>query len=179
VALAKSQPGKLFYGTPGIPYQLAVEAMNAALGIKMTHVPFKGGPGVMEALIGNQINMSFDPVSTMTPQIKAGKVKGLAVTTKKRSAAAPDLPTVSETVLPGFEASSWQGVVAPAGTPEPIIRKLNAAIVRILNTDEARKQFEAQGVEASPTTPEEFGAYIAGELARWKKTAESAGIKAE
>ena len=179
VALARSKPGGLFYGTSGSSYQLVTEAFSAALGIKMTHVPFKGSSPAIEAMLSNQINVIFDPFSTIYSQVQAGRVKGLAMTTLKRSAMVPALPTVAETVLPGFEASSWQGVVAPAGTPAPIIEKLNRAIVKILSTEEVREQFAKQGVEPSPTTPQAFGDYIRQEQARWKQVAQQAGIQPE
>ena len=179
VALARSKPGSLFYGTSGSSYQLVTEAFSAALGIKMTHVPFKGSSPAIEAMLSNQINVIFDPFSTIYSQVQAGRVKGLAMTTLKRSAMVPALPTVAETVLPGFEASSWQGVVAPAGTPAPIIEKLNRAIVKILSTEEVREQFATQGVEPSPTTPQAFGDYIRQEQARWKQVAQQAGIQPE
>lgn len=179
VALARSKPGGLFYGTSGSSYQLVTEAFSAALGIKMTHVPFKGSSPAIEAMLSNQINVIFDPFSTIYAQVQAGRVKGLAMTTLKRSTMVPDLPTVAETVLPGFEASSWQGVVAPAGTPAPIIDKLNRAIVKILSTEEVRQQFAKQGVEPMPTTPQAFGDYIRQEQARWKQVAQQAGIQPE
>ena len=179
VALARSKPGGLFYGTSGSSYQLVTEAFSAALGIKMTHVPFKGSSPAIEAMMSNQINVIFDPFSTIYSQVQAGRVKGLAITTLKRSAMVPELPTVAETVLPGFEASSWQGIVAPVGTPAPIIEKLNRAIVKILSTDEVRQQFASQGVEPTPTTPQAFGDYIRQEQARWKQVAEQAGIQPE
>ncbi len=179
VALAKAKPGGLFYGTSGSSYQLVTEAFSEALGIKMTHVPFKGSSPAIEAMMSNQINVIFDPFSTIYAQVKAGRVRGLAMTTKNRSDIAPDLPTVSETVLPGFEASSWQGVVAPAGTPPEIINKLNLAIVKILGTKEVKEQFAKQGVDPSPTTPKEFGDYIASEQARWIRVAKQAGIQPE
>ena len=177
VALAKSKPGGLFYGTSGTSYQLVTEAFNSAMGIKMVHVPYKGSSPAIEALLANQINVMFDPFSTLYGQVRAGKVRGLALTTKKRLSVAPELPTVSETVLPNFDASSWQGIVAPAGTPKPIVDKLNAAITKILKTDEVQRQFAKQGVEASPSTPEEFGAYIASERKRWQDVANTVGIK--
>lgn len=179
VALAKSKPGGLFYGTSGSSYQLVTEAFSEALGIQMTHVPFKGSSPAIEAMMSNQINVIFDPFSTIYAQVKAGRVRGLAMTTKNRSDIAPDLPTVSETVLPGFEASSWQGVVAPAGTPPEIVNKLNLAIVKILGMQEVREQFAKQGVDPSPTSPKAFGDYIASEQARWMRVAKQAGIQPE
>ena len=177
VALAKSKPGELFYGTSGASYQLVTEAFSAALGIKMTHVPYKGSAPAIEALLGGQINVMFDPFSTLYGQVKAGKVKALALTTRTRSAIAPELPTVSETVLPDFNASSWQGIVAPAGTPQPVVAKLNQAITRALGTDEIKAQFARQGVEPAPSTPEAFGQYISQEKQRWQQVANAAGIQ--
>ncbi|WP_151448656.1 Bug family tripartite tricarboxylate transporter substrate binding protein [Lacisediminimonas profundi] len=180
VAYLKKRPaGDMFYGTSGSSYQLITEAFTSALGVKMTHVPFKGSTPAIEALIGGQIGFMIDPFSTLNGQVKGGRVKGLALTSDKRLEIANELPTVSETAIAGFEASSWQGVLAPAGTPADIVKKLNEAIVKILKTNEIKQQFAAAGVQPSPSTPAEFRKHIVDENARWRKVADTAGIVAE
>lgn len=177
-AYLKQRPqGDMFYGTSGSSYQLITEAFNSQLGVTMTHVPFKGTSPAIEAMLGGQIGFMIDPYSTLAPQIKAGKVKALALTADKRSDAAPQLPTVIEAGMPGFEASSWQGLLAPAGTPEAIVQKLNAALVKILASDEIKQNFAAAGVQPSPSTPEEFRRFIVAENQRWKHVAVTAGIQ--
>ena len=179
VALAKAQPGKLNFGTAGSSIYLAVEFFNTAAGIKMNHVPYKGSSPAITDLIGGQLQVLFDPFSSLYPQVRSGKARGLAVTTLKRSAQAPNLPTVAELGFPGFDVSSWQGIVVPAGTPKDIVERLNREIVKVLATQDVRDQFAQHSAEASPSTPEQFGAYIRQEIARWKKVANDAGVKPE
>ncbi len=145
----------------------------------MTHVPFKGTSPAIEALLGGQIGFMIDPYSTMGALVKGGKVKALALTADKRSDAAPQLPTVIESGLPGFEASSWQGLLAPAGTPKEIVHKLNAALVKILASSELRQNFAASGVQPAPSTPAEFRDFIVQENQRWKAVAAAANIQPE
>ena len=179
VALAKAKPGELAYGTAGSSIHLAVEQFGAVAGIRMNHIPYKGSAPAINDLVGGQIQVLFDPFSTLYPQVAAGKVRALAVTTEKRSSVAPDLPTLAEAGYPGFDVSSWQGIVVPAGTPQPIIDKLHATLVKILAEPGVKAQFAQQGAEASASTPQEFGGYIAAEITRWKKVAEDAGVKPE
>ena len=179
VALAKAKPGELAYGTAGSSIHLAVEQFGAVAGIRMNHIPYKGSAPAINDLVGGQIQVLFDPFSTLYPQVAAGKVRALAVTTVKRSSVAPDLPTLAEAGYPGFDVSSWQGIVVPAGTPQPIIDKLHATLVKILAEPGVKAQFAQQGAEASASTPQEFGGYIAAEITRWKKVAEDAGVKPE
>ncbi|CAB3812469.1 hypothetical protein LMG1860_00550 [Achromobacter denitrificans] len=175
--LKKRPQGDMFYGTSGSSYQLITEAFNAQLGVKMTHVPFKGTTPAIEAMLGGQIGFMIDPYSTMGALVKAGKVKALALTAETRSDAAPELPTVIEEGMPGFEASSWQGLLAPAGTPREIVQTLNAALVRILASDEIKRNFAASGVQPSPSSPEEFRRFIVAENQRWKQVAAASGIQ--
>ena len=179
VALAKSQPGKLNFGTAGSSIYLAVEFFNTAAGIKMNHVPYKGSSPAITDLVGGQIQVLFDPFSSLYPQVRSGKARGLAVTTLKRSAQAPNLPTVAELGFPGFDVSSWQGIVVPAATPRDIVDRLHRDVVKVLASQEVREQFAQHSAEASPSTPEQFGAYIRQEIARWKKVADDAGVKPE
>lgn len=179
VTLARGKPGVLNYGTAGSSIHLAVEFFNAAAGIRMNHVPYKGSSPAITDLVGGQIQVLFDPFSTLYPQVRAGKARGLAVTTARRSSVAPDLPTVAESGFPGFDVSSWQGIVVPAGTPNEVVARLNRETVKALSLAEVRAQFAQHGTEASPSTPEQFSAYIRQEIARWQKVARDAGVKPE
>lgn len=177
--LKKRPAGDMFYGTSGSSYQLITEAFAAQLGIKMTHVPFKGTSPAIESLLGGQIGFMIDPFSTMGTLVKGGKVKALAITADKRSEAAPQLPTVSESGIQGFEASSWQGLLAPAGTPKEIVQKLNDALVKILMSNEIKQSFAASGVQPTPSSPAEFRQFIQAENQRWKSVAAAANIQPE
>ena len=179
VALARSQPGKLNYGTAGSSVYLAVEAFNTAAGIRMNHIPYKGSAPAVTDLVGGQLQVLFDPFPGVYPQVRAGRARALAVTTTRRAAAAPSIPTVAESGYAGFDVSSWQGVVVPAATPREVIERLNRDIVKVLGLQEVKDKFAQHSAEASPTTPEQFGAYYRGEIARWKKVAQEAGVKPE
>jgi tripartite-type tricarboxylate transporter receptor subunit TctC len=177
VQLAKAKPGVLTYGTAGSSIHLAVELFNSLNGIKMLYVPYKGSAPAITDLIGGQVNVLFDPISTLYPQVKSGKVRGLAVTTATRSPTAPQLPTVSESGTKGYDVSSWQALVAPAGTPAAIIERLNAAVVKVLALPATKEQFGKLGVQPSPTTPAAAGQHIRSEIALWKKVAHDAGVE--
>ena len=179
VALARARPGRLNYGTAGSSIYLAVEQFSSLAGVKMNHVPYKGSSPAIADLLGGQIDLLFDPFSTLYPQARAGKVRPLAVTTAQRSGVAPDLPTVAESGLPGFDVSSWQGLVVPAGTPREIIERLHGAVMKALSAPELRQQFALQGAEPSPSTPQRFEEFIREEIARWQKVAREAGVKPE
>ncbi len=179
VALAKAKPETLAYGTAGSSIHLAVEQFSTVAGIKMNHIPYKGSAPAINDLVGGQIQVLFDPFSSVYPQVAAGKARALAVTTEHRSSVAPDVPTLAESGYPGFDVSSWQGIVVPAGTPQPIVDKLHATLVKILGEPGVKAQFAQQGAEAAPGPPEKFGSYIAAELSRWKKVAQDAGVKPE
>jgi tripartite-type tricarboxylate transporter receptor subunit TctC len=179
VALAKAKPEGLAYGTAGSSIHLAVEQFSTVAGIRMNHIPYKGSAPAITDLVGGQIQVLFDPFSTLYPQVAAGKVRALAVTTEKRSSVAPDLPTLAEAGYPGFDVSSWQGIVVPAGTPQPIVDKLHDVLVKVLAEPGVKAQFAKQGAEAAPSTPQNFGGYIAAEITRWKKVAADAGVKPE
>ena len=179
VALAKRAPGKLNYGTAGSSVHLAVEYFSGATGTKMTHVPYKGSAPAIADLIGGQIQVLFDPMSSILPQVKAGKARGLAVTTIRRSSAAPEIPTVAEQGVAGFDVSSWQGLSAPAGTPREIIERLNAEAIKAIRSTEMQELMKAQGADGAAGTAAEFAAYIRAEVERWKKIAADAGVKPE
>ena len=181
IALAKAHPGELSYASSGVggtPH-LAGELFGAMAGVKMVHVPYKGSAPAMADLLGGHIQLTFDNMLTVLPQVKAGKLRGLAVTMTTRSPLAPELPTVAEAGLKGFEVKSWNGVVVPTGTPKEIIVRLNGEIVRILRQPDLREKFLVQGVELVPTTPEEFGAFIKQDIAKWAKVIQMSGARAE
>jgi tripartite-type tricarboxylate transporter receptor subunit TctC len=179
VALARSKPGELSYGTAGSSIHLAVEYFSSVAGIRMNHVPYKGSSPAITDLIGGQLQVLFDPFSSLYPQVRGGKARALAVTTEQRSSVAPELPTVSELGFKGFDVSSWQGLVVPAATPKDIVARLNRDTVKLLGSAEIKEQFAKHGAEPAPTSPEKFGAYIRGEIARWQKVARDAGVKPE
>ena len=181
IALAKTNPGKLTFGTAGIgaPPHLATELLKMMTGTDMVHVPYKGtGPAVAD-LLGGQINFMFADALAAAPQIKAGKLRGLAVSSARRFAFVPDLPTVAEAGVPGFAAAGWTGLVAPAGTPQAIVRRLNAEIVRVLPLPEVKDKLGGDGSEFGKNTPEEFRAFIKSEIAKWAKVVKVSGARAE
>lgn len=181
IDLAKAKPGALNYGAVGEGSlgHLAGAVFRSMAGINIVHVPYRGAPQVTTALLANEVQMYFDVTITAIPQIKAGKLRGLAVTSSKRAAALPDVPTMAEAGLPGYEVVGWNGILAPAGTPAEIIRKLHAEVVRILNLPEMRARLAADAVEPIGNSPEEFAAVIKADVAKWAKVVKEAGMKAE
>ena len=180
IALAKTQPNRLAYGSSGAGNagHLAAELFSTMAGIKMVHVPYKGGAPAMIDLIAGQVQLVFSSAPTAVPQVKAGKIRGLAVTTAKRSSVLPELPTVAEAALPGFEADNWYGIVTTMKTPRAIVDRLNAEIVRALHAPEVTQMLFTQGLEVRTSTPEEFGAYLKSEFEKWAKVIKDAGIVA-
>lgn len=179
LALAKIKSlngGSSGYGNTG---HLAIELLNMMAGIKIVHVPYKGGGSMIVGLLGGNVDLGFANPSTAITFIKQGKLKGIAVSTAKRSRLMPDLPTVAESGLPGFDVNNWIGVVVAARTPRTIIDRLNREIVTILKTPEITEFLFRQGIEADPSTPEEFGNYIKSETIKWARVVKAAGIKAE
>ena len=181
IALAKARPGELSYSSSGVggtPH-LSGELFNTMAGVKMVHVPYKGSAPAMADLLGGHVQLTFDNMLTVLPQVKAGKLRGLAVTLPTRTPLAPELPTIAESGLKGFEVKSWNGVVVPTGTSKEIIARLNAEIVRILRQPDLKEKFLLQGVELVPTTPEEFGAFIRQDIAKWARVIQLSGARAE
>jgi len=178
IALAKAKP--LNYGSSGVggTGHLAGELFNTLAGVKMTHVPYKGGGPAMIDLVGGQVQLVFATAASAVPQIKGGKIKGIAVTTAKRSALMPNLPTISEAGLPGFDANNWYGVLAPAKTPRPIIMRLNSEIAKVLAMPDVKNFLFNQGLDPAPGTPEQFAAYIKSEMTKWAKVVKASGAKA-
>jgi tripartite-type tricarboxylate transporter receptor subunit TctC len=165
--------GSTGYG--GAPH-IAGELLKRGAGIKMTHVPFKGGGDAIVAIIGGHVQASFGAVSTAQPHLRGGRLRALGVTTSKRMAAIPEVPTFAEQGLPGFEVVQWYGVFAPAGLQPPVLRKVNETLGRALATPEFREQFNAQGVELMQSAPLAFAGYVKGELARWTRVLKEMGI---
>jgi len=181
IALLKANPNKYTYSTSGngTSAHLSGELFKSMTGTTMQHVPYKGSPQALADVIGGQVSMSFDNISTAYVQVKAGKVRGLAVTTVKRSDIAPEIPTMAEAGLPGYELGSWHGVFAPAGTPKDIIEKLNAEIVKSLKTPDMREKLHALGVEPVGTSSAAFAAFVKAEVPKWAKVVKESGAKAE
>ncbi len=179
IALARQK--SLSAGSSGIGAtgHLAIELFNVMAGVKLVHVPYKGGGPAMTDLVGGQVQLIFATTASAIPQIKGGRIKGIAVTTAKRSALLPELPTISEAGLAGFDANNWYGIVVPARTPRAIIDQLNAEVTKILNMADVRATLRNQGLEPAPGTPEQFGAYIKSERIKWAKVIKESGAKAE
>jgi len=176
IALAKTK--SLNGGSSGVggAGHLALELFNLQAGTKMVHVPYKGGGPAMVDLLGGNIQLIFATAASAVPHIKSGKIRALAVTTAKRSGLVPELPTVAEAGLPGFEANNWYGVLVPAGTPRAIVNRLNKDVVAVLNLPDLKDFLFKQGLDAAPSTPEAFAAYIRSEKAQWEKVIKAAGL---
>jgi tripartite-type tricarboxylate transporter receptor subunit TctC len=180
IAYARANPGKLNFansGTGGAPHLAGVE-FAARTGVLWAYIPYKGGSAAVTDVIAGNANVLFNGMLATYPSVKGGRLKGLAVSSAQRVASAPELPTVAET-LPGFETGSYQGLLAPAGTPREIVTKLNAELTRILNTSDMKEFLAKQGTEVRAGTPEALGTFIANEKARWAKVVKEAGIKAD
>jgi tripartite-type tricarboxylate transporter receptor subunit TctC len=179
ISLAKAKPGSLNFGSAGngSSTHLAPELFSSMAGIKMNHIPYKGSAPALTDLMAGQIQVAFDFMISAMPHVKSGKIKALAVTSTIRSPAAPDLPTVAESGVPGFEVIGWNGLVVPARTPKDAVAKLNAELKKALDQPDTKERFAAQGFSATWTTPEKFGAYIESEHAKWAKVVKDSGAK--
>ncbi len=176
---AKAAPGKLNYASsgPGTPYHMAGELFKSMGNVSMVHIPYKGSSGARTDVIGGQVDMMFDAVTTMTEQVKAGKVKAIATTGKQRSDVLPDVPTVSEAGVPGYEATIWLGVMAPKGTPKAVVDTLNAAISKIASQADVKQTWSKQGAVPLVMNPSQFEKYLNDDIAKWTNVIKSAGIK--
>jgi tripartite-type tricarboxylate transporter receptor subunit TctC len=181
VAYAKTNPGRINYASAGsgTPVHLAAELFKSVAGVNMVHVPYKGGGPAAAAVLRGESQLIFGSVTATMPQIKAGKLIALGVTGAKRLPAAPEYPTIAELGYPGFEVTSWYGVVAPTKTPAAVVQRLHAAVVSVLKAPEAREQMGRQGLEPIGSTPAEFAAHLKREVARWARVVKEAGIKAD
>jgi tripartite-type tricarboxylate transporter receptor subunit TctC len=181
IALLKANPNKYTFASSGngTSQHLSGELFKSMAGVQMQHIPYKGSPPALQDVVGGQVTMTFDNITTALPLAKAGKLRALAVTTAKRSAVAPDVPTLAESGLVGFEVGSWQGVFAPAGTPPDIVKRLNAEIVKIINMPDVREKLLALGAEPVGDTPEQFAAYVKTEGVKWSEVVKKSGAKVD
>jgi tripartite-type tricarboxylate transporter receptor subunit TctC len=178
---AKAKPDGMTYASsgPGTPYHMAGELLKSMAGVKIVHVPYKGSAQARTDVLGGQVDMMFDAIPTMVEQVKAGKVKAVAVTGKARSPILPDVPTASEAGVPGYEATIWLGIMAPRGTPAAIVNRLNAEISKITANPELRRQWAGQGTAAMSMNVDEFTKYLNEDIAKWSNLVKSAGIKVD
>src|SRR5262249_18494364 len=181
IALARSKPGALNYASSGVGsnYHMAGELFKNLTGTNILHVPYKGSAGPRNDILSGQVEMRFDSVPTMPPMVEAGRVRALGTSGKQRSAILPDVPTLSEAGVPGYEATLWVGVMAPAGTPRPIIDLLNTEINKILARPDVKESWEKQGATPVLMPPDEFGAYVQSEIEKWANVIKANGIKPE
>ena len=179
IALARRNPGQLTYASSGSALYLSGALFTSMARIEMLHVPYKGGGQAMPALLGGEVALSFATVVSALPHVKAGKLRALAVTSARRTPAAPEYPTVAESGLPGYEAVAWYGVLAPAGTPREIVARLNTEIVRALSLADVQQLLLAQGAEPVSDTPAEFAAIMRADIAKWGELIRKANIRAE
>jgi tripartite-type tricarboxylate transporter receptor subunit TctC len=181
IAYAKAHPGKLNMASPGAATltRLAGEMFKQAAGLDWVTVHYKGGPPAVADLLGGQAHVMFANISDVVAHVKAGKLRALAVTTAKRTAIAPELPTLAESALPGFEVSTWQAVLAPAGTPREVVQRLNAEIARAMALPEVKERFLSFGTDAATSSPDELGRFLAGEVAKIGKIAREVGAKVD
>jgi tripartite-type tricarboxylate transporter receptor subunit TctC len=179
IALARAKPGYLNYASSGVATSthLAAELFLHMTGTKMVQVPYKGGAPGMVALVGGEVHLYFATISTALPHVKAGRLRALAVTTPRRSTAAPEYPTVAEAGVPGYEHASWVGMFAPARTPPPVVTKLNDHTVKVVNVPEVKSMLLRDGLETVGDSPQEFAALVKSEIAKWIKVVKAAGIK--
>jgi tripartite-type tricarboxylate transporter receptor subunit TctC len=181
IALLRARPGQMTYSSGGVggSTHLAGELFKLLAKVDMVHVPYKGGGPAVADLVSGQVMMTFGNLTTILPFASAGRVRALAVTSAKRSPAIPNLPTMAEAGVPGFEAATWNGLVAPAATPKEIVAKLNGDIVKVLNMPDTRAKLAGNGLEPIGDTPAAFSAHIANEIARWANVVKAAGIRPE
>ena len=181
IALVRNRPGQLNYassGTGTLPH-LSAELFGAMIGAKLTHIPYKGSPQAVTDLIAGQVALMFSPSSTVLPHVGSGRLRALAVTTPSRLPSLPDLPTIAESGLRGYETIIWFGFMAPSRTPQAVVASLNSEIVKVLALPDVRQQFAAQTIEVLGGTPEQFATYIREEIAKWAKVIKLSGAKAE
>ena len=181
IAYAKAHPGKLNYASsgPGTPYHMAGELFKAMAGVDIVHIPHKGSDQARAAILGNQVQMMFDAITTMSAQAKAGKVRALASTGKKRSPVTPDVPTVDEAGVPGYEATIWLGLMAPAGTPRPVLEKLNGAVNKVLESPEVKETWAKQGAVPMGMSIDEFDKFLRADIVKWSKVVKLSGAKVD
>jgi len=181
IKLAKARPHGLNYASSGTgtPYHMAGELFKAMAGVDIVHVPYKGSSEARTAVLSGEVEMMLDAITTMTPMVRAGKVRALGTTGKKRSNVLPEVPTIAEAGVPGYEATIWIGIVAPAGTPKAVTEKLNAEIENIVSRPDVKKTWNEQGAEPMKMTTAEFEKYLNDDIAKWAKVVKLAGARAD
>ena len=181
IALSKARPGQLDFASSGSgsSAHLAGELFSSMAGTKMNHIPYKGGGPAVIALVGGQVSVGFATTPSVIQHVKSGRLRGLAVTSAQRSPSTPDLPTVSESSLPGYEVLGWYGLLAPSGTSKEIVSRLHAESVKSLKLPDVKDRLDATGFEPIGTTPDQFGSYIRTEVEKWSKVVKAAGVRAD
>jgi tripartite-type tricarboxylate transporter receptor subunit TctC len=177
IEYAKANPGKLNYASTSSPTHLATEMLNQMAGVNIVRIPYKGAAPAIPELLAGRVDMMVSSIGTLLPFVKANKVRALAVTSANRSSLTPDVPTVNEAGIPGYSATTWYGLVAPASTPRAIVERLNGDLRKILIEPEIKSLLLEQSIDASPSTPEEFGAFIHSDIAKWQKVVKTSGAK--
>jgi tripartite-type tricarboxylate transporter receptor subunit TctC len=181
IAYAKSKPGALNYASsgPGTPYHMAGELFKSMSGTDIVHVPHKASGDARSSVLGGHVQMMFDAVTTMAQNVRSGQVRALGTTFSKRSSVLADVPTIAEAGVPGYEAVIWIGLMAPAGTPKPIVEKLNSEIQKILNRSDIKEEWAKQGAVPMIMTPDEFDRYLRADIEKWAKVIKTANIKVQ
>ncbi len=181
IALAKAKPGQITYASAGVATgtHMTAELLRYMTRIELLHVPYKGGGPAMTAAMGGQTQLVIGTSVGLLPHTRSGKLRAIAVTSARRSAAAPDIPTFAESGVPGYEHEPWNGMFAPAGIPKPVLANVNAEVARVLRSPDVKKVLEGDGADIVGSTPEQFGAVLKAEIEKWTKVAKAAGIKAE
>jgi tripartite-type tricarboxylate transporter receptor subunit TctC len=181
IALAKSKPGGMNYASSGngTPYHMAGELFKAMAGVDLVHIPHKGSDGARNSILGGQVQMMFDAVPTMAANARAGKVKALATSGKSRSPVTPDVPTVSEAGVPGYESGIWLGLMAPANTPRPVLEKLNSEINKVISSAEVKEAWAKQGAFPMGMSIEQFDKFLRDEIVKWAKAVQASGARAD
>jgi tripartite-type tricarboxylate transporter receptor subunit TctC len=181
IAFIKTRPGQINFGSPGAgsSVHMSGEMLKVMAGLDMTHIPYKGNPQAVTDLVAGQIQLMITNMPPVVPYIQSGRLRALAVTTKTRSLALPDLPTMEEAGLPGYESSAWFGLVSPAAVPRDIVNKLNAEVVRIVGLEDVKRSLASQGADPLVMTPDEFGAFMRAETAKWAKIIKASGARAD
>src|SRR5919197_1759843 len=181
IALAKKEPGKLNYASsgPGTPYHMAGELFKHLAGLDIVHVTHKGSDQARTAVLGGQVDLMFDAISTIVSHVNAGKLKAMGTTGKARSSVTPNIPTIGEAGVPGYEATIWLGLMAPAATPKPILERLSTEVRKVINAPEVKENWAKQGAVPIAMTPEEFGKFLRADIAKWGKLVKETGMKVD
>jgi tripartite-type tricarboxylate transporter receptor subunit TctC len=181
IAMAKAYPGRLFYASsgPGTPYHMAGELFKSMAGVDIVHVPHKGSDQARTAVLGAQVHMMFDAITTMAGQARAGRVRALGTSGKSRSAITPEMPTIAEAGVPGYEATIWLGLMAPTGTPRPVLERLSAEVNKIVNAADVKEAWSKQGAAPMGMTVDQFGAFLRQDIQKWSKVVKDTGMKVD